>query len=246
LDFVVDLSRAGLDGVEMLSTGLRCGATTTLQTLLEDPRLQDVATGLLESALERTRTEPWRRQATLAGRLLERDPGDLIEPCLTVLGARLQVQRTVDSGRETLDLQAGLNGAAPHHGKSTDHAPLIVAFEIPAPSSGWGFALEAATRSAQDTPLAAVAAGVCLQRGKIVAARVATSGLPTPRPAPATMAAVLGCDGTDFALALAALPNDIAPTDDWRASAAYRQQIAAVLLGRALRRACEAARRNGG
>jgi len=242
LDFVVDLSRAGLDRIETTPTGLRVGATVTLQTLLEESRLAALTAGLLTDAIGRTRTEPWRRQATLAGRLLERDPGDVVEPCLTVLDARLHLQPAADLASEIVPLGQGLARVA-----QRDAGGLVVAIEIPKPSRGWGFRLETAARSVQDVPLAVVAAGVRIENDRIVEARVATSGLPAPRPAPAAQAAVVRSgDGVDFAPALAALAGDIEPTDDWRASASYRLHLAAVLLGRALRGACDAARRNGG
>jgi xanthine dehydrogenase small subunit len=75
-----------------------------------------------------------------------------------------------------------------------------------------------------------------------VSARVATGGIPSARRAPHAEAALAGCQIDSFAAAQAALDQDTAPGGDWRASAEYRAHAARVLLGRALRRAVEAAR----
>jgi carbon-monoxide dehydrogenase medium subunit len=238
-DFVVDLSRAGLDTLETAATGVRCGAMVTLQSLLDDKAAAAASGGLLPAALGHTRSEPWRRQATLAGRLLEGDPGDLLAACLFVLDARIELLEAPDATPARYDLATGLARAR------DAAAPLVVAVSWPAPEAAWHFGLEFVARSVQDVPLAAVAVAVRTQSHKITEARVATSGLPSPRPAARTAAALRGAPTQTFDTALAALADDIAPVDDWRASAEYRTQIAGVLLARALRRACESPGRNG-
>ena len=108
LEYIVDLSRAGLDSIELLTDGAELGATLPLQRILEDPRLAGLGDGLLAAALGATRTDPWRRQATLAGRLLEGDPGDLVALALLALGASLGILRPGGVRPEWFDLAAGL------------------------------------------------------------------------------------------------------------------------------------------
>jgi hypothetical protein len=174
---------------------------------------------------------------TLAGRLLERDPRrrrTLFD------GSRCAAsQPAADLASEIVRSGKGWRARRDAGPAGRDRDSKAIA----------RLGLPARDRRAQRSRRAAavVAVGVRIDNDRIVEARVATSGLPAPRPAPATQAAVVRSgDGQDFAPALAALAGDIEPTDDWRASASYRLHLAAVLLGRALRGACDAARRNGG
>lgn len=240
LDFVVDLSRAGLGALHTGPSGIEIGATVTLEELLLAPEIGSLA--ILREAIRRTRTEPWRRQATVVGRLLEGDPCDLLVPCLSILGARLRCRTGPGSPPESIDLEdfltsrrGALSGSGP---QATD--PLVLGIEIAPPEPGSGQALEVVSRSALDAPIAAVAVAIQIRGRKVVAARVATSSLPEPRRARRTEAALERSPAGEIGPALAALADDIAPRDDWRASAEYRAHVAVVLFGRAVRRALAA------
>jgi len=236
LEYVIDLSRAGLGSIAPRNDALVLGATATLQDLADDASVRGFASGLLELALRRTRTEPWRRQATLGGRIFEAEPTDLVTPCLLVLGARVVVQEKADVAPHAEDLSAIL--AAPARSRTAaGTGPLALAIELPRPEPGTGFALELVTRAALDAPLAAVAVALRISGGRIETAAVATSALPAPRRAPRVSEALRGRTLDAIAPVLAALADDIAPADDWRASAAYRSQVARVLLSRAIHRA---------
>jgi CO/xanthine dehydrogenase FAD-binding subunit len=183
--------------------------------------------------VSQTRTEPWRRQATLAGRVLEGQPGDLVLPVLLVLGARVRLLERAGAAPAEMPVENAVQG----------RGGLWLDLWLPEPEPATGHALETLARSALDAPVAAVATQLRLNSGSIAASRVATSALPSPRRAPSVEAALAGHgpDGRTFAAAQAALAADIAPADDHRASAEYRAQIAPVLLARALRRAAAAA-----
>jgi aerobic carbon-monoxide dehydrogenase medium subunit len=241
LDFVIDLSRAGLDGVSHPNGELVLGSTTSLETILADRRACALANGVLGAALAATRTEPWRRQATLAGRLLEGDPSDLLTPCLLVLDAVAEVLRPGESSSLRMPLDALL--AETRSGAPT---PLVLSIRVPRIEPGFGFALEWLGRSALDPALAGAVAGLRLAAGRIAAARVATTALPAPRRAPHVEQALGGARSDDFGAALDQLDVDILAGEDWRASPASRAELARVLLGRALRRASDAAHRSSG
>jgi carbon-monoxide dehydrogenase medium subunit len=235
LEFVVDVSRLGLNDVRSEPAGLRLGALASLQTLAEHAEARRFAGGLLCQAAGRTRTEIWRRQATVAGRLMERDPNDLLWPCLLALDARARVQTVPGASPVSLDL-ADLPGAA---GTSPG---LVLEIEVPRPTAGTGAALEWLSRSALDAPLAVVAVCAQVAGQRVRDARIATAGLPAPRRAPRVEAAVRdrAVGAATFAAAQTALLDDIEPRGDHRAGADYRAQLARVLLARALRRACAA------
>jgi carbon-monoxide dehydrogenase medium subunit len=236
LDFVVDLTRLDLGGIVASELRLDLGATVPLQTLVENPRVGALADGILRTAAELTRTEPWRRQATVAGRLVEGEEADLLCPALMVLGARLVALCDADAVPVEMDLEVGLARAA--------GGALVLGILVPVPGPGWGFALETLSRSALDRPLAAIAAGVQWRDGRILEARIATSGVPRPRRAAHVEAILAGrvADAAAFAAAQEALLDDIVPPSDHRATAAYRTHLARVLLARALRRATDSAR----
>jgi CO/xanthine dehydrogenase FAD-binding subunit len=243
LDFVVDLCRAGLDRIENGTDAVLLGATVTLQRLLEEPGMAGIGDGVLCEALRATRTDPWRRQATLAGRLLEREPGDLVTLVLECLGGSIGLLRTGETEPEWVTpgaaVEACLAGRAraglPASERRSAVPVLVTSIRIPWPQPGWGFALERVTRSALDTPLVAVAAAVHGDVHRIGTARLAISAGGAPQRAPRTEAAARGCAGEDYREVLAALDAEIEPTEDWRASATYRRQVAGVLLARALR-----------
>jgi carbon-monoxide dehydrogenase medium subunit len=248
LDFVVDLSRAGLQEVEESPDSLQLGATLPLQQLIAEPRLQEIGAGLLIEAVRATRTDPWRRQATLAGRILEREAGDLVTLVLSCLGATLGVLRPGREQPEWLDLEAGVRAcrtAGPSAGATATvtGAPspaLVTAVRVPRPQPGWSFALERVARSALDVSLAAVAVAVRGDSGRLCEASIAATAGSIPQRAPRAETAARDRTAEELGPATKALLSEIEPAGDWRASAAYRRQVLAVLLARALRRALAA------
>jgi CO/xanthine dehydrogenase FAD-binding subunit len=235
LDFVVDLSRAGLDKIEETDAELTVGAVITLQAWLVTPATEKWAGGLVAAALRATRTEPWRRQSTAAGRLLEAEPTDRLAPALMILGAQASVRRPGGTQPVRLPIEDVL--------QAHDPTSLVLALHVPRPSPGWAFASESIGRSMLDAPLAVVCVGVRVESRRIVEARVATAGLPHPRRAPNAEAALRNTRIDRFESAQEALERDISAPDDWRASAASRVHWARVLLARALRTASQAAER---
>lgn len=235
LDFVIDVSRAGIGTIDETPAELVIGAATPLQAVFESPGARSLAGGLLGAAVAATRTEPWRRQATIAGRLLEGDPTDRVAAALLVLGAEATIQSAADTPPARVPIATLLPGSGLAAGA------LVLSIHVPLPGAGWGFACEALARAALDAPLAVVAVGARVASGRIVEARVATAGLPLPRRATATEAALRGARTDRFDTAQDALERDLEPADDWRASAATRTHLGRVLLGRALRRAVQAA-----
>ena len=166
---------------------------------------------------------------------IEADPCDLVLPCCLVLETRALVLASPASVPEWVPLESALAPRA--------NPALLLGIEI-APSPRTGFALECLSRSELDSPLAAIAAAVECDSGRMRSVRVATSGVDqVPRRARHAEAALLGRtpDAETFGAAQAALEDDMSPRGDHRASAEYRAHLARVLLSRALRRAVESA-----
>jgi xanthine dehydrogenase small subunit len=87
----------------------------------------------------------------------------------------------------------------------------------------------------QDISAVCAAFALTLDKGKIIAARIAFGGMaPTPQRAAATEAVLIGniWDEAAARSAMAALTQDYAPLSDMRASSAYRLRTAQNLLYR--------------
>ena len=228
VETLVDLAGLGLDQVEAQSAGIRIGAMVTLERLRRNPQAARLGHGILAEALGRTRSEAWRNQATLGGRLREAFPGDLITVALLVLDARVTVQQFPHSLPETIGL--GSLG-------DLDPGALLVAVEI-STQDRWSHALESLHLTALDRPIVAVGLGLRLEDGRIAEGRVATCGLaPSPTRASQLENAFRGASiESDYEAWLRAFVSDMRPTGDLRGSASYREHLGQVLLGRAFRR----------
>lgn len=235
----IDLSAAGLGGFSVDGDGHRLGATLGLEEVASDSRIRLLGAGTLAQGAMRTRTEIWRRQATLAGHLLEQDPGDLIATVLLVCDAEVEVLEDPEVAASRISLERVLGSGLP------SREALVTAVRLRPESGRPGFGFEMVARNALDRALAAVAVRLQVEDGRVRAARIATCGLPRPHRARHAEAALAGrsADTVAWAAAQAALDDDIQPESDHRASATYRGHVARVLLGRALRHAADGARK---
>lgn len=230
LETLVDLSQLGLDRIETSALELRIGAMVGLEAARNSAPVSSLGDGLLSQAIHSTRTQIWRNQATLGGRIMEADPGDLVLPALMVLGASLRVLRAPRSQEESIpseDIGALALG------------DLLLGITIPM-LPGWRHAGEWMRISALDRPVAACFVALHTAGGRIDAARVACSGL-GPRAFRARSVESELCRKSvaleSFERFQDALQEDLRASDDVRATQAYRTHLGRVLLGRALRRA---------
>jgi CO/xanthine dehydrogenase FAD-binding subunit len=127
---------------------------------------------------------------------------------------------------------------------------LLTAVAVPEPAAGSGSAyLRLEYRQAMEIAVVGAAALVTLERGRVADARIAlTAVAPTCVRAQAAEDALRGREPTPEALAEAAAASAAAarPIDDVRASAEYRRAMVPVIARRALERAVERARDEGG
>jgi xanthine dehydrogenase small subunit len=185
----------------------------------------------LTEVAQRFGSPPVRNSGTLVGNLANGSPiGDSM-PILMALGAELTLRR--GSGTRRLALERFYLGY-----RKKDLAPgeFLVSVAVPAASAGqWVACYKVSKRYEQD--ISALCAAFCLrvEQGTVVAVRIAFGGMAAiPARAYAAERALLGAPWTLSAIeaAAAALAQDFQPLTDWRASSAYRLQVAGNLLRR--------------
>jgi xanthine dehydrogenase small subunit len=199
----------------------------------------------LDELWRRFASPPIRNMATLGGNIANGSPiGDSM-PALIALQAELVLTSAIGARQLPLD--------AFYHGyRKTDLAvgEIVTSIKLPKPTAGQFFrAFKISKRADQD--ISALCAAFCVNvvDGRIESCRIAFGGMSAvPARAYQTEQSLVGAmlldagpvdAQLDMAQALQdeakqALGQDFAPIDDLRASAAYRQLVAANLLGKFL------------
>ncbi len=218
LNFVPSLAElgAGRDG------GLRIGATVRLARLESDPHC--LAYPLLREAAATVGSIQVRNRATLAGNLCNGSPAADTAPALLCYEAVAHV--VGPAGRREVPLEEFWKGPG-----QTVLRPgeWVEAVGLPPPPPHGGCYLKLGRTLGVDLAVAGVAALVSDAGVRLAAASVA----PTPRrlrPVEAVLSAAAPGSRPEIGPAMAAA---IAPIDDARATAAYRQAMTVVLARRA-------------
>lgn len=234
---VVDLSGLNLAFVEKSARRVRLGAMTRLQTLAEHPLVQEVGGGLLAEASRRSAPLPMRNVATLGGTLVVGEGTSEVLLALLALDARVVIRSPL---KQEISLEIFLANRPAH---LTPYA-LITEVYLPTLPRGSGTALAGISRTPRDRPIVNAAA-VVTRRGKVCyAAHLALGGV---APHPIRLSEVEAMffyqpfEAELLSRAAQAVSEAIEPSDDSRASAAYRRAMGAVVAERALREAWETA-----
>ena len=174
---------------------------------------------------------PVRHAGTLGGNIANGSPIGDSAPVLLAMGAEIVLRhgdatRTMPLSEFYLDYMK--NALQP--------GELVQALRVPLPAAGSALRAYKVSKR-RDSDISAVCAGLWLRlEGDTIAeARVAFGGMAaTARRALKTEAALVGQPWTEATMrtAQAALAQDFTPLSDMRASAAYRQRVAANLLER--------------
>lgn len=238
LDFLVDLTRAGLDYERVTEgSGAHClaiGAMTRISDLARSPEASRLATGILCRAARAVANHTIRNRATVGGNVLSwAYPSDL-PPALLALDARVLLLGV--RGEREIELDEFFR--APRD--ALRKGDLLVEVRVPLEALRLSGAFEKAGRKRLDVAIANCAAAVHIEDRVIREARIALSGVGSvpirAREAEEFLAGKpIGEAGFDEAARLAAEP--LSPRSDHRAEAGYRKKIAAVLVRRALTRA---------
>lgn len=227
---VVDLSGLGLTYIRADEEGIRIGATTPLQHLLESPLLADRTNGRIGLVLRLTASRNLRGQATVGGTVMAGGPENPFLVLLLALDAHLTVYRPETS---SIPLEAFLEG----RDDLRRQGALITELLIPSPPSPGRVGFAHVGRTPRDRPIVCAAAWVGVDGGVCREVRLALGGV-AQRPLRAHDAEAflrgrpLTPENIQEAADRAAAPLN--PPGDFRGSPEYRRAMAAVLARRAL------------
>jgi CO/xanthine dehydrogenase FAD-binding subunit len=230
-----------LDYVRVENGWLSIGARTRQRTLEKSSQVKEQCP-LLAEAVKWIGHPQIRNRGTLGGSLVHGDPTAELALVATLLEARLVIRsraksRTVGPG----DFFEGFMSTR----IGEDEILAEVGFPVAPQGSGYGFR-ELCLRHGDFAVVAAAVQLTVDKNTRCSEARVAVSGAgPKPLRIPAAEKVLAGCDGNSAALddAAARVPAEVEPVDDLRGSAAYRREMARVLVRRALGDAWSMAKR---
>lgn len=221
----------GLDRVEVGESGVLIGAAATFATAEAVMARLDPDVG---EVWRRIGSKQVRSSGTVGGNIANGSPIGDTPPLLIALGATLELRKGDDA--RVMPLEDYFLG----YGKQDrGKGEFVSGVFVPWLEDAHAFrAYKISKRFDQDISSVLAAFRLTLEGSVIVEARVAFGGMAaTPKRATATEAALVGADlgrAVTWAPALAALAQDFQPISDMRASAAYRQETAKALLGKAL------------
>jgi carbon-monoxide dehydrogenase medium subunit len=185
--------------------------------------------------------------ATVGGALAHADPNQ--DPPVTLLALDASVELRSAGGQRVVPLGAFFRD---YYETALEPGELVTGVTVPPlpPGSGAAF-IKFLPRSADDYATVAVAAIVTLEAGgeRCREARIALGSVaPTPLRAQAAEALLRGgrLDERMLEAAGEAAKGEVDPLTDHRGSAEYKREMTAVMVGRALTQAWDAARQEHG
>ena len=233
----------GLNRIETTGGAIRLGALVTHRHAEVAPLVKERLPVLAET-FRRVATVRIRHMATVGGALAHADPNQDPPVTLLALDASVEIRRA--GGERKLPLSAFFRD---YYETALEPGELVTAVTVPPlpPASGAAF-IKFLPRSAEDYATVAVTATVTLEAGgeRCREARIALGSVaPTPRRAAKAEALLRGAQLDERLLRDAgeAAKDETDPLTDHRGSAEYKREMTAVMVGRALTQAWEAARR---
>ncbi|MEI4273689.1 xanthine dehydrogenase family protein subunit M [Klenkia sp. LSe6-5] len=233
---VVDLTKVSeLRGVREDGDSLVIGAMTTHTDVLRDPLIAQYGK-LIAEATETVADPAVRHRGTFGGALAHADPaGDLPAVALAldaefVIAGPGGARRSVPASAFFVDYLT----------TALEEGELLVEVRVPKLGEGWGVRYEKFNRVAQAWSIVAVAAAVRREGSTIAEARIGLTNMgATPLRATAVEQALVGADVSleTVTAAAAQAAEGTEPSSDLNAQADYRQHLARVLTGRAVRAA---------
>lgn len=227
----------GLNGIELKDGGLKIGGLATHRTV-EDSSLVRRRLPMLAETYHHVATLRIRNMATVGGGLAHADPNQDPPPSLIALGAT--VKATSANGSRVLQLDEFFKD---YYETVLNPDEIITEVFIPkvAPNTGAAY-IKFLPRTADDYATVSAAAVLTLDKTKktIADVRIALGSVgATPIRATAAEAVLRGqpikADG--FAEAGEKAKEAVDPVSDFRGSAAYKKDMAAVFVRRALEKA---------
>ncbi len=243
-DALVDINRVDeLDYLVEEAGWLRVGARVRQRQVERAPQVSR-AVPLLAEAVRFVGHPQIRNRGTVCGSLAHADPAAELPAVAVAVGAHLVARRRgavreIPADRFFLDpLTTALQPDE-----------LLVEARFPCTAPGWGWAFVEVANRHGDYALCGVAAGVRVEAGRVVDARLAYAGV-GPVPVRVREAEAALVEIPDFPQALRAASQEAAsrvrPDGDLHASAPFRRHLAAVLTARAAQLAHHRAREVAG
>ena len=233
----------GLSGIQAAKGEIRLGALTTHREAEVSPLVNEHSP-VLADTFRRVATVRIRHMATVGGSLAHADPNQDPPVTLMALDAKVEVRHA--RGRREVPIGAFFRD---YYETALEPGELITAVTVPPlPRSSGGAYVKFLPRSADDYATVAVAAMVTLEADgeRLREGRIALgSAAPTAVRARAAETLLAGSRLDERLLAAVgeAVQREVDPLTDHRGSAGYKREMAAVIVGRALTQACDAARR---
>lgn len=235
----------GLNGIVLKDGGLRIGGLTTHREVEISPLVRR-RLPLLAETYRHVATIRVRNMATVGGGLAHADPNQDPPPTLIALGATVKAS-SADSSR-VIPLEEFFTD---YYETVLKPDEIITEIFVPrlAPNSGGAF-LKFLPRTADDYATVSAAAAVTLDRAKKIFTdvRIALGSVgTTPIRAREAEAVLQGQPVKAEALREAAekAKQSVDPVSDFRGTAAYKREMAAVFVRRALEKALESLPKGG-
>ncbi|MGA0593650.1 FAD binding domain-containing protein [Enterovirga sp. CN4-39] len=231
---LIDLNRIpDLAGIAESDGLVRIGAMARHREVGESPLVRE-RLPLLAAAMPHIAHPAIRNRGTIGGSVALGDPATEWPACCLALDATMVVR--AQGGERRVPAAEFFQGL---YTTAVGPDEILVAIEMPIPSSGalWGF--DELARRSGDYALAGLAASARSEGGRLADVRLAFFGV-ADRPVLASAAAA-ALQAGDIKAAQAMLGDEIDPPDDIAVKGATRLHLARVLLGRVAGRMMEAA-----
>ncbi|WP_212525910.1 xanthine dehydrogenase family protein subunit M [Actibacterium sp. MT2.3-13A] len=233
LGHLVDLQDiAELKGISVEGATVSIGAMTTQQELIAHEELARVAPILREAALQIADPQV-RYMGTVGGNVANGDPGNDMPGLMQCLGATY----TLVGPGGTREVAARDFYEAAYMTDREDEE-ILTRITFTAPTGGYAY--EKQKRKIGDYATAAAAVLIAAEGGKVTRASIAMTNLSdVPVHSGAAAEALIGtnCDEEATTAAIAAMLDDIEPTEDNRGPVEFKRHVAGVILARAIQRA---------
>jgi len=227
----------GLNGIEVKDGGLRIGGLATHRAVESSPLVRR-RIPLLAETYHHVATVRVRNMATVGGGLAHADPNQDPPPTLIALGAT--VKATSSNGSRVIPLDSFFTD---YYETVLNQDEIITELFVPKlPANSGAAYLKFLPRTADDYATVSAAAVLTLDKNKktIADARIALGSVgTTPIRATAAEAVLRGqpLKADAFAEAGEKAKEMVDPVSDFRGSAGYKKEMAAVFVRRALEKA---------
>ncbi|MEP3346805.1 MAG: xanthine dehydrogenase family protein subunit M [Litoreibacter sp.] len=221
-----------LEGISVDGDTVRIGAMVTQHELINSAALAEAAP-ILKEASTQIADPQVRYMGTVGGNVANGDPANDMPGLMQCLDAQFTLlgpdgERTV-AARDFYE-------AAFMTDREDDEVLISVSFKIPKGAHAY----EKQKRKIGDYATAAAAVQITAEGGKVTSASIAMTNLSdTPILSEAAGEALVGsdCSGAALKAAVAAMQEDIDPTEDNRGPVEFKRHVAGIVLSRAIARA---------